>query len=152
MVSFHYSKLYIHLTFQNVLSHLLGRRRGPLELITNIYIYIYICIHLTFPNVLSHLLGRRHGPLPLITQFYIHITFPNVLSDLLGRREVNCKDEGEVNDINERWLRWRREEAHKRRRKKGEKRGCLVLLLFLVGCDFGEIVWGRRKEVLFILV
>ena len=80
MVSLHYFNLNTHITFPNVLSHLLGRRHGHFQIITNLY------IHLTFPNVHSHLLGRRHGPLQLITQFYIHITFSNVLSDLIGRR------------------------------------------------------------------
>lgn len=55
------SNIYIHLTFSNVPSHLLGRRHGSLQLIINMY------IHLTFPNVPSHLLGRIHGPLHLIT-------------------------------------------------------------------------------------
>jgi len=59
-------------------------------------------------------------------------------SNLLGRREVNCKDGREFNDINERWLRWRREGGYKKGRGKEEKgwwESCLGLWGLVV------IVW-----------
>ena len=133
MVSFHYSNnICIHLTFPNVPSHLLGRRHGPLHLITY---HIPQCT-LTFtwektvspfnyqniysshiPKCTFKFTWENTWPSPIISQFYIHVTFPNLLLTLPRRREVNYKDGWEVNDINERWLRWRREGGYKKGRR-----------------------------------
>jgi len=66
----------------------------------------------------SDLLGRKHDPSPLNSQFYIHVTIPNVLLAYLGE-EKSTRDGWEVNDINERLLRWRKERGYKKGRGVG---------------------------------